>query len=55
LAVEKAFLKRLRALKGITEPTYEEERKKRRRSGNQKAVPSTAPMAAEEVEEQFDE
>ena len=55
LAVEKAFLTKLRAGKGITEPTHEEEKKKRRRSGRSQQVADAPPMDEATVEEQFDE
>lgn len=55
LAVEKAFLTKLRADKGITMPTHEEEKKKRRRAGRSQTVAVAPPMNEQEVEEEFDE
>lgn len=55
LAVEKAFLTKLRADKGLTEPTHEEEKKKRRRAGRSRDVAVAPPMDEATVEEQFDE
>lgn len=55
LAVEKAFLTKIRADKRITAPTYEQERASKRRKRNKGPVQAAAPMDAAQVEAQFDE
>ena len=54
LAVEKAFLRKIRADKGILADTYEEERARKRRR-NTRPVAVAPPMEVADVEATFDE
>ena len=55
LEVERAFLRKIRADRGIVGATWEEERARRRRQGNRgRDVAVAPPMDAAAVEAQFD-